>query len=183
MSKGKQMDIEEFIPNPPFVRNPYNYDTMAASDESGLKCKDPSLTSQSFKDECDINVIIDRYVRSGEPLPLPDIRDYGDFTGALDYHSSVNQILAAQASFMALPAKVRSRFNNDPGQLLEFISDADNIEEARKLGILAPEEPLSTGGDRAPDSAGAPPVGKGGLRPLSSKKGVSRPAEGDEGDD
>ena len=35
----------------PFLRTPFNYDRDLASEESGLKCEDPSLTQQQFKDE------------------------------------------------------------------------------------------------------------------------------------
>lgn len=120
----------------PFVRSPYNYDTKAASDESGLKCEDPSLTQQQFKEETDINYIVDTYTRTGVLPHTIGTPQFGDFTGAQDYHSSVNQVIAAQQSFMALPAQLRSRFDNDPGQLLDFLADGDNRDEAIKLGLL-----------------------------------------------
>ena len=41
----------------PFLRTPYNYDTVAASNESGLGCEDPTLTQQQFAEESDINTI------------------------------------------------------------------------------------------------------------------------------
>ena len=41
-----------------FLRTPYNYDTMAASNESALECLDESLAIQSAKDESDINTIV-----------------------------------------------------------------------------------------------------------------------------
>ena len=48
----------------PFVRNPYNYDMDQVSQETGLKCEDPSLTQQHCRDECDINVIVERFWRN-----------------------------------------------------------------------------------------------------------------------
>ena len=50
----------------PFVRNPYNYDMAAVSQETGLKCQDPSLAQQHMKDECDINVIVERFGVTGQ---------------------------------------------------------------------------------------------------------------------
>ncbi len=47
-----------------FIRSPYNYDVNAASVESGLRCEEPGLTQQHFKDECDINHIMSKYVSS-----------------------------------------------------------------------------------------------------------------------
>lgn len=37
---------------------------------------------------------------------------------------------------MDLPAKVRSRFENDPQKFLEFCSDPKNRDEAVSLGLI-----------------------------------------------
>lgn len=55
----------------PFFKTPYNHDTNAESDASGLECKDPSLAQQHFKDECDINVLFARYLETGEKYGRP----------------------------------------------------------------------------------------------------------------
>jgi len=125
----------------PFLRTPYNYDVDLVSDETGLKCKDPSLAQQNFKDESDINYIVRQFGLTGE-LPSQTISpQYGDFTGVLDYHSAVNAVLAAQDEFMDLPAQIRARFNNDPAHLIDFLGNDENREEAIKLGLVA--KPIS----------------------------------------
>lgn len=129
-----------------FVRSPYNYDMDEASRESGLECKDESLTQQQFAEESDINVIVERFGLNGELPANPVMPQYGDFSAVSDFQSAMNAVLKAQADFMELPAKVRSRFDNDPQKLLEFVADSGNAEEARVLGLLkpveAPAEPL-----------------------------------------
>jgi phage internal scaffolding protein len=126
----------------PFLRTPYNYDGDKVSDETGLSCPEPTLAQQNFKDECDINYIVRQFGLTGE-LPGNTLSpQYGDFTGVLDYHSAVNAVLAAQDDFMALPAQMRSRFNNDPAQLIDFLSLEENREEAIKLGLVA-AKPIS----------------------------------------
>ena len=121
----------------PFLRTPYNYDVDKASDETGLACPDPSLAQQNFKDESDINYIVRQFGLTGE-LPGQTISpQYGDFTGVLDYHSAVNAVLAAQDEFMDLPAQMRSRFDNDPAKLIDFLQNEENREEAIKLGLVA----------------------------------------------
>lgn len=124
----------------PFVRTPYNYDRMKASDESGLLCPEPTKTQQQFKEETDINTIVQRFGITGElPSDVP-VPQSGDFSDAVtDYQTALNLVIAADQAFMALPAQVRQRFNNDPARLVEFVSDADNRDEARKLGLLVPE--------------------------------------------
>lgn len=119
-----------------FLRTEFNYDMNEASLEAGLKCEDPSLAQQQFQEESDINVLVERFGLTGEMPASPTVPQYGDFTGITDFQSAMNAVLVAQSQFMELPAKVRSRFDNDPQKLLEFVSDDSNREEARVLGLL-----------------------------------------------
>jgi phage internal scaffolding protein len=126
---------------PTFLRTPYNYDMALASDETGLKCEDPSLAQQNAKDECDINVIMDRF---GRGMDLPENfrpPQYDDFTQIGDYHAAMNAVAQANEAFDAMPAKLRARFNNDPVQLMSFLDDDSNRSEAQKLGLLVPPPP------------------------------------------
>ena len=126
----------------PFLRTPYNYDLDAASNESGLHCEDASLTQQHFKDECDINNILRQFNVTGL-LPENTLSPrYGDFTGIGDYHTALNRVIAAEDEFMALPAQIRSRFDNDPANLIEFLENSDNKDEAIKLGLVNSTEEL-----------------------------------------
>lgn len=119
-----------------FLRTPYNYDTDAASNESGLACEEPSLAQQHYKDECDINTILERFNITGM-LPQSSLSPrYGDFTGVGDYHTALNRVIAVQDEFEALPAQIRARFNNDPAQLIEFLEDENNRPQAEELGLV-----------------------------------------------
>jgi len=149
----------------PFIRSAYNYDTNKASTESGLECLDKSLTKQSFAEEVDINTIVRRFNLSGE-LPS-DIRapEYADFEDVYDYHSALNAIAKAHESFDAMPADVRYRFNNDPGDFVDFCNDPKNVDEMVKLGLAVPvskSEPVLTDGD---SPAIAPAIGGDGKAP------------------
>jgi phage internal scaffolding protein len=125
-----------------FLRTPYNYDTDAASNGSGLHCEDATLTQQHFKDECDINNILRQFNITGL-LPEQAISPrYGDFTGISDYHTALNQVIAAEDEFMSLPAHIRARFENDPAQLIEFLNNSENKDEAIKLGLVDKTENL-----------------------------------------
>lgn len=126
----------------PFVRTAYNYDMNEAGDESGLECKDPTLAQQQFKDEVDINNLVEKYKLNGEMPQLEKLPEYGDFTGIFDYQTAMNAIVAADRDFMSLPAKLRIRFNNDPNEFVNFFADESNRDEAIKLGLIAkPAEP------------------------------------------
>ena len=130
--------------NVPFLRTPYNYDTIAASNESGLACEEPTLAQQQFKDECDINNILRQFNITGQLPDTPLSPRYGDFSGIGDYHSALNAVIAAEVQFMALPANIRARFENDPAQLIDFLGDENNRSEAEKLGLLEVPKAEST---------------------------------------
>jgi phage internal scaffolding protein len=119
-----------------FLRTPYNYDTMEASDASGLVCPEPTLAQQHARDETDINTIVRRFGITGELPSNVRVPQYGDFTHTTDYHTAMNAVIAANEAFMQLPADVRTRFNNDPGLLVDFVSDDNNRAEAEKLGLV-----------------------------------------------
>ena len=119
-----------------FLRTQYNYDHNAASNASGLVCEEPTRAQQHHKDECDINVILERFGKTGQ-MPVNAISGtYGDFSGVHDYHTALNQLIAADNEFAALPAHIRSRFANEPANLIQFLENPDNRAEAEKLGLV-----------------------------------------------
>lgn len=135
-----------------FLRTPYNYDTMEASDASGLSTPEPSLAQQHMKDECDINTILRKFSITGQLPENVRMPQYGDFVDAMDYQSSLNAIKAAQESFMQLPADIRTRFDNDAGAFVDFCSNAENYEEASRLGLVPPKAQAVP--DPAPEGGG-----------------------------
>lgn len=142
----------------PFLRTPYNYDMEAAGDEDAINNTEPSLTHQSMAEECDINTIIRRFGLSGE-LPVNQrMPTYGDFTQVTDFHTAMNAITEAREAFMAMPAEVRARFHNDPGEFVDFCSDETNINEARKLGLVPEEEVVRAADLITPATAPGPVI-------------------------
>lgn len=137
----------------------------------------PSLTKQSFKDECDINNIMKKYQKTGLVTHLASFSgQYGDFTSAEDYHASFNKVLEAQDMFMTLPSSVRSRFENDPAKFLEFVHDPKNQTDLVKLGLAKERpsaSPLDSVGDAGGLGAGEAPIGE----PKGAKKASKTPSE------
>lgn len=128
----------------------------------GLVFSEPSMTKQSFKDECDINVILARYENTGmyyDPLTTRGSRAplFDDFTAVPDYMDAQNFVIEAGEMFDALPSRIRKRFDNSPAQLLEFLADSANVSEAISLGLIsAPVEPEPSPGN--PVEPGPSPV-------------------------
>jgi phage internal scaffolding protein len=96
-----------------------------------------SMTKQSFKDESDINFIMQKYQQTGylNPDVIRD-SDYFDASNALNFQDAMNIVVNAQDSFDALPSHIRKRFANDPALFLDFVGDEKNEDELRELGLL-----------------------------------------------
>lgn len=104
---------------------------------------EPSLTKQSFKDDCDIDTIVSRYIGVGGSInSLPDFRpdavDNLDLPTVSSYHEAMNVVAEANNAFSNVPAKVRRRFDNDPAQFVDFVSNPENFDECVKLGLATP---------------------------------------------
>lgn len=136
--------------------------TLFGSDDRdhSLKCSDPSLAQQQWKDEVDINMMLAKF-KIGQTLPTSlRVPTYGDFTGVSDFRSAMDSVRVAKESFADLPLSLRKRFDNDPQQFLEFCSKEENLDELRKMGLAleerakpAPIEVLVTNPNPPPDKA------------------------------
>lgn len=115
---------------------PENYDTNKVSDETGLDTGTEGGAKQSFKDECDINVILKRFGLGYELPESTRIPQAADFSDVVDFHTAMNRIRAAQENFDAMPAHIRARFDNDPGKFHDYAIDEKNLEGLAELGLL-----------------------------------------------
>lgn len=96
----------------------------------------PSRAKQSFKDECDINVIMAKYKERGIVTHVTRYNGhYGDLPNEVDYHTNLQSVMDADEAFKSLPAKLRARFHNDPAEFVGFILNPENQSEIDKLGL------------------------------------------------
>jgi len=139
-----------------------------------------SLTHQSFAQEADINHLVSKHMRGagrfGNPIGNPNASRqpiFGDFS-SIDYHTMCNQVLDVQNMFRTLPARMRSRFHNDPYQLIRFVEDPANLVEAVKLGLVVnPEVAMAV-----EDAVQADLVHEAEKASLQASKPVSSPPSG-----
>ncbi len=116
-----------------------------------VACGTEGGAKQSFKDECDINNIIARYVQTGLLTPVNTRpQEFVDVSMVGDYQSALENVRSAGAMFNALPSGIRAEFDNDPATFLDFCTDSQNEERMRDMGLLPPMEP-SVEGDPAPE--------------------------------
>ena len=111
----------------------------------GFTCMTPSRTDQSMKDECDVNSFLRKYCSTGVLTHTNDkVPQFGDFSQMpSDYGEALALIKRSEDEFMQLPSEVRDKFDNKPGNLIKFLQDESNRDEAVKLGLVnKPVEPL-----------------------------------------
>nr|QJB19539.1 MAG: internal scaffolding protein [Microvirus sp.] len=124
------------------IRTAYNDDYV----DPGLQQITPdgeveqSLTIQSEIDNCDINVIVDRYAKTGILPVMQQPAMFEDVSNPIDYQNALNVVISAQKAFTDLPAAIRKQFDNDPAQFLAFVDDPKNGDELIKMGLR--EAPL-----------------------------------------
>ena len=103
----------------------------------------PSMTQQQFREEVDINTIVERVRRSGVMPPMTK-QPYFLAMPSQSFQEMQNFLIDARTTFAALPSRVRDRFNNDPYQLVRFVEDSNNRDEAVKLGLIQPPAEVLT---------------------------------------
>jgi len=102
-------------------------------------------TKQEFKNECDINRIVNKYHRTGQ-MPQQKVGMFADVSNLGTFQESLQLVTQADKDFKGLRSEIRNRFNNNPQELIEFLEDDSNYDEACKLGLIVkksetPEKP------------------------------------------
>lgn len=133
--------------------------------DPGIGDFDPSRTKQEFKEEADVNYILDQYETTGIGPPIANREPiFGDFSDPAlsNYQESLRVVAGAADLFERLPAKTRERFRNNPADLILFVQDKANAKEAVELGLIdfIPAKPQEPAPGPAPAPAPAPGVTK-----------------------
>jgi hypothetical protein len=106
-----------------------------------IECLDESLTHQSFKDECDINIIVAKFgigeipIANRIPLESQDQDDY-----PTDFMTAQLMVNDAVRSFMSLPAQIRSRFENNAMAYADYAANPENQDQMALWGLAKPRE-------------------------------------------
>lgn len=127
-----------------------------------------SKTQQHFKKKCDVNSILARYAKTGVLDHVRQVQGaYGDYSSVASYQEALEKVFSAEQAFNALPAQIRKRFNNSPVELLKFVSEEKNRDEAISLGLVEDKNvqgvpkgtPAPGGQAETPPSQPSPAVG------------------------
>jgi len=107
----------------------------------GFQTVGESMTEQGHGKAANINSIMAKYHMSGlvpRPAQAPI---YGDFCDVGSFLECKERLENTISDFQSLPAALRKRFDNDPAELIEFLCDRENLQEAVQLGLV--ENPSS----------------------------------------
>ncbi|AXL15327.1 internal scaffolding protein [Microviridae sp.] len=127
---------------------------------------DDGLTKQSFKDETNINKILQRAQKGGTLSHLNQYEGiYADFSD-YDFWEHRQKLAVGDQVFNKLPSELRKEFGNDPAKFFAFVNDPAN---QGKLAELLPDlaKPgkqmvdVSGKADPTPEAPPAPPNGAG----------------------
>lgn len=108
-----------------------------------------SKVQQNLVKSTNINTMVKQLVRtdgqsSGHPGGKTELRPiFKDNYDNPTFAEQMDIVAAGTSAFEELPSKIRSHFKNDLSAFSEFMSNPDNLEKARELGIIepAPEPP------------------------------------------
>lgn len=151
-------------------KTPFNHDTCEDCARHATVNDKPSLTQQHFREEVDINTIVDRFLKTGEMKQIPLPPQFGDVSEMeTDYHALQNRIAETNALFYKLPAALRASYQNDPGRWVEDVNarlQTGDLDPLRAMGLDIPrpnvEPPPAengTQGTPAPGPANGAPQG------------------------
>ncbi|UDN67665.1 internal scaffolding protein [robinz microvirus RP_87] len=100
-----------------------------------------SMTKQSHKDECDINLIIKKYQKTGIIQHISQqTPSYTDLPDTLDYQQSLAILEEADYAFSTLPSVVREYFHNSPAEFLAAFTDPSQAAKLEEWGLAKKRE-------------------------------------------
>lgn len=104
----------------------------------------PSLAQQQFAREADVNVLIERYKKTGSfynpltPSSAPRTPQYADLSEIPDMMGQMALLDGVQRLFQSLPARVREQFGHNPAEFVTWAQNPANFEVGVKMGIFDP---------------------------------------------
>lgn len=104
------------------------------------------LTEQSHKDQCDINVILDDYKRTGFIKHAKQNAGRYDDVSAVDFEKAAIIVANVKSLFENLPSHVRDEFQGEAANFLRYVQNPSNHAELAQRGILVGNDGLDISG-------------------------------------
>lgn len=102
------------------------------------------LTKQNHKDECDVNLILSKYQKTGVLQHRQQFEpQYDDATG-YDFQDAMNLVISSQNMFNELPSSMRKKFENNPVKFMNFVNNPENQDQMIEMGLATDNRPAPT---------------------------------------
>lgn len=137
MKTVEQKDIQKFRDE-----NPGQSFKVVTRRKNGTKRvrifnEDPSLTAQEYGPDTDINNIMAKYKKTGVINHLRTKEaSYADMSEVSDLLGASIKMQEAKEKFAQLPSEVRKKFADNPQNMIDYLGDPNNLEDAEKLGLV-----------------------------------------------
>lgn len=125
------------------------YNSKIKCISSSIDCSQDGRTKQAHKNECDINQVLKKYLKTGVIEHVSTHKaQYGEAPG-IDFKEALDLVRRSQEMFDELPAKARKHFNNDPSAFMDAVHEEGNEALMYELGLsdipppVLPGEPVS----------------------------------------
>ncbi|MEL4867859.1 hypothetical protein AAEU41_03270 [Pantoea agglomerans] len=147
------------------------YSRFKKPPSTGLAGFSPTRTQQHFKDEADINKIVQRALNTGDATVFTTTQraQYYDASTFEGYQEALNHIADIEDDFYSLPSKIRQEFGNNPDTYVEFMTNPDNVQKAIELGLLegsGKETPLAATNATEQPAVAPPEASSSGSEPA-----------------
>lgn len=104
------------------------------------------LTEQAHKDQCDINLILEDYTRTGFMRHARENKGRYDDVSAVDFQKAMETVANVKSMFEGLPSEIRKEFNGDPANFLNYVQNPENAKVLEQRGILAGNDGIDISG-------------------------------------
>lgn len=110
-------------------------------EKEGKSTGKDTKVQQQFADQADITKIVKRFQKTGALTSMATQSglqrqpSFGEYPHQ-DFVEMYNHVQKVKEDFQKLPARIRARFDNNPHNVIRFVSDKANLKESVKLGLL-----------------------------------------------
>ena len=121
----------------------------------GVITGEETKVQQSFREQCSLKRIIDKFVKTGSIGHLNRKEaQYGDFSRVENLLEATERVDRAWEEFRTLPARVRAAAGHTPQGLEEMLATEDGVQELEDLGISIGYEDIDRDHDLALEARG-----------------------------
>jgi len=162
----------------PVWKTPYNHDTNFESDRTAFYSTEASMTKQEFKEETDINFLLDRFMKGGEAPPLILPEHFADISNRQTYFDTARQVAEAAALFYQLDADTRGYFLNDPNRWADAVVKAVETGDREFLEHMGIETRKPEEGEQGtPRTSASPAANAAQTPPPAPSQGAKPPGD------